>query len=183
MTVTPFRPTAQRDDTPDEAPAPIVVLCQRVAELNLPERRCERAEEAALGAVWNADTFVTGSFPNTLATAISPKSWFGYPPVDDPGYAASAATYLGSTDGIRGWWLHYTQRHDWTGEPQHALNLIAPCACGTYFHVEIPDEDALIAMLDELDTVPGTPVDCDYRLRIRSASYADQNHDSFGQPF
>ncbi|MFC8953744.1 hypothetical protein ACFT8P_14105 [Streptomyces sp. NPDC057101] len=43
--------------------------------------------------------------------------------------------------------------------------------------------DALIALLDELETTPGAPVDCDDRLRIRSASYTDQDHTSFELPF
>lgn len=56
-------------------------------------------------------------------------------------------------------------------------------ACGTYLHADIVNGDALIALLDELETTPGAPVDCDHRLRIRSASYAGQDHTSFELPF
>ncbi|TQK42306.1 AAA domain-containing protein [Streptomyces sp. SLBN-118] len=96
---------------------------------------------------------------------------------------ASAVTYLGSADGQCGWWLHYTRREEGFGEDgdlAHVLTLIAPCACGTYITVELVDEDALIVMLDELDT---PPVACNYRLRVREASWADARHDSTEAPF
>jgi hypothetical protein len=183
MTVVQLHPTVRHDRTADEAPAPIVALRQAVADLST--RRRERGEEAAFQAVLTADAVLRAAFPDTLGSVIAPMSWTGYPPVDDHDhqYAACAVTYLGSADGIRGWWLHYTQRHDQLDKPSHVLTLIAPCGCGSYFLVEIADEDALFVMLDELDTPPGAPVDCDHRLRIRSASYADPSHDSFEQPF
>ncbi|NUK84694.1 hypothetical protein [Streptomyces lunaelactis] len=94
--------------------------------------------------------------------------------------------YLGSADGQRGWWLHYTRREVGFGEDGdlvHVLTLIAPCACGTYITVELVGEDALIVMLDELTTPPGAPVDCDYRLQVRGAGWADTRHDSTEPPF
>ncbi|MEU7206137.1 hypothetical protein [Streptomyces sp. NPDC045470] len=130
-----------------------------------------------------AEAAMIGSFPDTLGATVTPMSWTGYPPVDDSPYAACAVTPLGSADGNHSWWLHTTQRRDQVGEAQHVLTLIAPCACGTYLYAEIPDEDALIVMLDELDTAPGAPVACDYQLRIRAASYADPAHASIGPPF
>ncbi|WP_367140652.1 MULTISPECIES: hypothetical protein [Streptomyces] len=134
-------------------------------------------------AVLDADALVTTAFLDTLGTVIAPMNWTGYPPVDNPQYEACAVTYRGPADSTRGWWLHYTQHHDQLGDPRHALTLTAPCACGTYLSVELPDEDTLIRMLDELNTPPGTPVACDHRLRIRAASYGDPSHDSFEQPF
>ncbi|MGW0632976.1 hypothetical protein, partial [Streptomyces sp. NPDC002758] len=64
----------------------------------------------------------------------------------------------------------------------HVLTLIAPCSCGTYLTVELADEDHLIGLLDDLDTEPGAPVACDYRLRIRASSYADPAHSSVEPP-
>ncbi|RLU86331.1 hypothetical protein CTZ27_25510 [Streptomyces griseocarneus] len=86
-------------------------------------------------------------------------------------------------DGTRGWRLHYTQRHDRLGEVQHVLTLIAPCACGAYLHTEVHDENTLITMPDELDTIPGAPAACDYRLRIRSAGSTDPAHAGTEPPF
>ncbi|WP_052499854.1 hypothetical protein [Streptomyces vietnamensis] len=178
---------ARHDRAPDTAPTPIATLHQAVADFDPCSRRRDTGSADAFKAVLTADAVVVGSFPSTLDAAIAPRSWTGYPPADHHrycySYAACAVTRLGSADGIRSWWLHYTQRTDQLGEHRHILTLIAPCACGTYFHVEIPDEDALIAMLDELDTAPGAPVDCNHRLRIRSDSNADQTHDSYEPPF
>ncbi|MEV5598902.1 hypothetical protein [Streptomyces sp. NPDC052496] len=183
MSVVQMHPAVRHDRTTDETTAPIVALCQRVAGADLVSRQRERGEAAAFQAVLAAEAAMIGSFPDTLGAAVPPMSWTGYPPVDDAAHAACAVTPLGSADGDHSWWLHATQRHDQLGEAQHVLTLIAPCTCGTYLHVEIPDEDALIMMLDELDTAPGAPVACDYRLRIRSASYADPAHDDFEPPF
>ncbi|MEU7222293.1 hypothetical protein [Streptomyces chrestomyceticus] len=183
MSVVQMHPAVRHATTTDERKTPIIALLQRVTAIDLPSRQREHGEAAAFQAVLAANAVLTGSFLDTLGAAVPPMSWTGYPPVDDAVYAACAVAYLGSADGTRGWWLHATQRHDQLGEAQHVLALIAPCTCGTYLHVEIPDEDALIVMLDELDTAPGAPVACDYRLRIRSASYADPAHDDFEPPF
>ncbi|WP_141746942.1 hypothetical protein [Streptomyces agglomeratus] len=53
-----------------------------------------------------------------------------------------------------------------------------PCACGIYIDIELPDQDALVVILDELDTAPGHPVPCDWRLRNRRTSIADRRHTS-----
>ncbi|MFI8769525.1 hypothetical protein ACIGN6_32100 [Streptomyces sp. NPDC053792] len=184
MTVTPLHLAVRHEHVAGEPTAPIVALHELVAALAPADRHDERVEDA-FQAVLNADAILTGSFSKTLDTAIGPMRWTGYPPVDNNAfwYTACAVTYLGSADGVRGWWLHYTQRRDQLGDPLHLLTLIAPCACGTYLHADIPSEDALIAMLNELDTPPGAPVTCDHRLRIRAASYADQDHASFEPPF
>ncbi|MFI9311562.1 hypothetical protein [Streptomyces triculaminicus] len=184
MTVVPLRLVVREERTANQTPTPIVALWQAVADADLPVRCRERDEEAALQAALDADAVVTGMFPDTFGTAITPMHWTGYPPIDASySSAACAVTYLGSADGVRGWWLHYTHRRDWTGQPQPVLTLIAPCACGTYLHAEIAHEEDLTVMLGELDTAPGAPVDCDYRLRVRSASYADPSHESVEQPF
>ncbi|MET8129897.1 hypothetical protein ABZV67_38510 [Streptomyces sp. NPDC005065] len=76
--------------------------------------------------------------------------------------------------------------HGEDGNMVHLVTLIAPCECGTYTSVELPDEDALIVLLDELDTAPGAPVRCDWQLRIRRASLTDTRHTSVlddGPPF
>ncbi|MFE5714516.1 hypothetical protein ACFQ7J_27350 [Streptomyces sp. NPDC056501] len=156
MTVVPLYPAVRHDYAADETPAPIVALHQAVAELDRP-RQSEYGEDAAFQAVLTADAVLVGSFRATLQAAVATTSWTGYPPVDGPHHTACAVTYLGSADSIRGWWLHYTQRHDQLGDPIHVLTLIAPCACGTYLHADIPHEDALIVMLDELNTPPGPP--------------------------
>ncbi|MER5556364.1 hypothetical protein ABT001_32705 [Streptomyces sp. NPDC002793] len=141
-------------------------------------------KEEAIEAVLTASAVLTAAFPGTLSPANVPLAWPGYPPAEGllP-YQACAVAYLGTADHVHGWWLHYTQRHDQLGEARHTLTLVAPCACGTYLHRTLPDEDTLNAVLDELDTAPGAPVTCDHRLLIRSASYADQDHDSFEPPF
>ncbi|MGW7463822.1 hypothetical protein ACWGJT_03725 [Streptomyces xantholiticus] len=92
---------------------------------------------------------------------------------------------MGSHDGRHGWWLHYMRRvgSGEDGDVQQVLTLIAPCTCGTYLTAELADENALVLMLDELDTQPGAPVDCDYRLRIRSSSYVDHSHTSVEPAF
>lgn len=187
MTVLQFAP-ASKDERPhddDSGPEPIVALHQRVQAFDLSQREQQRDEEAAFQAVLNADAVLTGAFPDTLDTVVQAMSWTGHPPVPDRQLMASAVTYLGSTDGQRGWWLHYTRRDEGAGEDgglAHVLTLIAPCSCGTYLSVELADEDHLIVLLDELDTAPGTPVDCDYRLRIRAGSYADPAHTSVEPP-
>ncbi|MFD9047797.1 hypothetical protein [Streptomyces zaomyceticus] len=186
MTVVTLRPAVRHDHAAGEPPAPIVTLHKTLAALNPADRHDDRGRDDALQAILNAHAVLAGSFRDTLDTAIQPTSWTGYPPPgsDAPrSYSACAVTHLGSADGMRGWWLHYTRRHDQFGDPLHNLTLIAPCACGTYLHADIPHEDALIEMLNELDTPPGAPVSCDHRLRIRTASCADQDHDSFEPPF
>ncbi|WP_331730627.1 hypothetical protein [Streptomyces sp. NBC_01174] len=142
-----------------------------------------RGNEAAIEAVLTADAVLIAAFPGTLSPAIAPLAWTGYPPAEGllP-YPACAVAYLGSADHIHGWWLHYTQRHDQLGEVQHVLTLVAPCACGTYLHRELPDEITLNTVLDALDTAPGAPVTCEHRLSIRSASHADHDHNSFEPP-
>ncbi|MEV6383111.1 hypothetical protein AB0M31_27325 [Streptomyces sp. NPDC051773] len=113
-------------------------------------------------------------------------AWTGHPPVPDAQLMVSAVTYLGSADGLRGWWLHYTRREEGFGEHGdlvHVLTLIAPCSCGTYLSVELVNEDHLIVLLDELHTAPGAAIDCDYQLRIQSSSYADPAHTSIEPPF
>ncbi|OEJ36341.1 hypothetical protein [Streptomyces agglomeratus] len=88
---------------------------------------------------------------------------------------------LGSADTSRGWWLHYSLTrvgHDEDGDMVHTITLIAPCACGTYIDIELPDQDALVVILDELDTAPGHPVACDCSLRIRRTSIEDRRHTS-----
>ncbi|OIJ95429.1 hypothetical protein [Streptomyces colonosanans] len=189
MTVLQLAP-APRDDHPHDGdktgPEPIVALHQRVADFDLSQRDQERGEEAAFQAVLHADAVLTGSFPDTLDTVVQAMSWTGHPPVPGAQLMASAVTYLGSADGQRGWWLHYTRREEGFGEGGdlvHVLTLIAPCSCGTYINVELADEDHLIVLLDELDTEPGAPVDCDYQLRIRASSYADPAHASIETPF
>ncbi|MFB7453482.1 hypothetical protein [Streptomyces sp. NPDC056194] len=185
MAITPLPVAVQHKHAAGEPPAPIVALHKLVAALAPAIRHDERGKEDAFQATLTAAAVVTGSFYNTLDTAIGPTSWTGYPPADHHSlrYAACAVAYLGSADGMRGWWLHYTQRRDQLGDPRHFLTLIAPCACGTYLTADIANEDALIAMLDELKTPPGAPVACDHQLRIRATSYADQDHDSFEPPF
>ncbi|HET6357126.1 hypothetical protein [Streptomyces sp.] len=49
--------------------------------------------------------------------------------------------------------------------------------------MELVDEDALIVMLGELDTVPGAPVGCDCRPGIRGSSFANTRHESTETPF
>lgn len=191
MTVLQLAPARQdRDDHPHHGdgtgPEPIVALHQRVQSFDLSQRERERDEEHAFHAVLHADAVLTGAFPDTLDTVVQAMSWTGNPPVPDRQLMASAVTYLGSADGQRGWWLHYTRREEGVGEDgdlAHVLTLIAPCSCGTYLAVELADEDHLIVLLDELDTAPGAPVDCDYRLRIRAGSYADPAHSSIEPPF
>lgn len=189
MTVLQLAPALRnRDNRPhddDTGPEPIVALHQRVQNFDLSQREQQREEEAAFQAVLNADAVLTGAFPDTLDTVVQAMSWTGNQPVPDRQLMASAVTYLGSADAQRGWWLHYTRREDGVGEDSdlvHVLTLIAPCSCGTYLNVELVDEDHLIVLLDELDTPPGTPVDCDYQLRIRASSYADPTHTSVEQP-
>ncbi|MEU6621919.1 hypothetical protein ABZ926_14240 [Streptomyces litmocidini] len=183
MDVTPLH-TAVRHPRTGEPAALIVALHKHVAALAPAVHHDEHGQDDAFQTTLTATALMAGSFCNTLDIAVDPMSWTGYPPADHHSrrYAASAITYLGSADGVRGWWVHYTQRRDQLGEPNHVLTLIAPCACGTYLHADIADEDTLIAMLDELKTPPGAPVACDHRLRIRAASYADQDHDSFEPP-
>ncbi|MGW2564246.1 hypothetical protein ACWCXB_34580 [Streptomyces sp. NPDC001514] len=182
MAVAPTHRAVFLERTADESPAPIVVLRRRVADFDLSDRERERGWEVTFQTVFTADSALTGSFPSTLTPTIAPMTWTRYPQVEEAPYAACVVTYLGSADDIHGWWLHYTQLRDESGEPQPALTLIAPCACGTYIDVKVRDEDALIVMLDELDTAPGAPVACDYHLRIRSHSYADPAHNSFLRP-
>ncbi|WP_445520947.1 hypothetical protein [Streptomyces sp. NEAU-174] len=179
-----------QDDRPhhvdDTGLEPIAALHQRVKAFDLAQRERERGEEAAFQAVLTANAVLTGSFPDTLDTVVQSMSWTGHPPSPDMRLMASAVTYLGSADGQRGWWLHYTRREESMGEDgdlAHILTLIAPCSCGTYLTVELADEDHLIVLLDELHTPPGAPVDCDYRLRIRAGSYADPTHTSTEPPF
>jgi hypothetical protein len=186
MTVLQFAP-ASKDDRPhdDTGSEPIVVLHQRVQAFDLSQREQQRDEEAAFQAVLNADAVLTGTMPDTLDNLVQAMSWTGHPPVPDRQLMASAVTYLGSADGQRGWWLHYTRRDEGAGEDgglAHVLTLIAPCSCGTYLSVELADEDHLIVLLDELDTDPGAPIDCDYRLRIRASSYTDPAHRSVEPP-
>ncbi|MDI3390463.1 hypothetical protein QIS99_30355 [Streptomyces sp. B-S-A8] len=129
-----------------------------------------------------ADAVLIHAFPSTLSPAAAgPLNWTDYPAVDGPyvPFSASAVAYLGSADRVRGWWLHYTQSPGW----QHLLILIAPCQCGTYCYVHLRNEEQLQTLLDELDTAPGAPVRCDYRLQIRSESDADQDHDSYEAPW
>ncbi|MFI9772151.1 hypothetical protein ACIHJG_35605 [Streptomyces sp. NPDC052415] len=189
MTVLQLAPALHnRDDRPHETDTslePIVALHQRVQNFDLSQREQQRGEEAAFQAVLNADAVITGTFPDTLDTVVQATSWTGHPPVPHVQLMASAVTYLGSADGLRSWWLYYTRREEGAGEDGdlvHVLTLIAPCSCGTYLSVDLADEDHLIVLLDELDTVPGAPIDCDYRLRIRSSSYADPAHTSIEPP-
>ncbi|MFD3719839.1 hypothetical protein [Streptomyces sp. NPDC058674] len=187
MTVLQLAPAPRHDRAADLAePAPITALHQRVKDFDLSERAAERDAQFAMAAVLLADSVLTMSFSDTLDQVVPVMSWTGHPPLTDNGLPASAVTYLGSTDGSRGWWLHYTRRHDEQnedGDLLHVLTLIAPCDCGAYTDVELVDEDALIVLLDELDTEPGAPVPCDYRLRIRRSSYLDPRHDSTEPPF
>lgn len=176
----PESPHPTRRNDPAEIPAPLhpTVRIQTAAS-PLHQHIHKLEQQIAHRAALSADAVLAASFPHTLSPATSePLAWIGYAPTHD--HTASAVAPLGGT-GTRGWWLHYTRLQDQLGDPQHILTLIAPCSCGTYLHVKIPDEDTLIAMLDQLDTAPGAPVVCDYRLRIRSASYADQDHDSFAE--
>ncbi|MGP3978949.1 hypothetical protein ACTWQF_34040 [Streptomyces sp. 8N114] len=190
MTVLQLAPAHRDgDDRPHHndgtGPEPIVALHQRVQTFDLSQRERERGEEAAFQAVLTAQAVLTGTFPDTLDPVVQATSWAGYPPVAERQLMASAVTYLGSADGQRGWWLHYTQREEGSGEDgdlAHVLTLIAPCSCGTYLHAELVDEDHLVVLLHELDTPPGAPVDCNWQLLIRSASYADTAHTSTEPP-
>lgn len=140
----------------------------------------------AFGAVLQADSVLASSFPGTLSPAIAPLEWIGYARIPERVLEACAVAYLGSDDGVRGWWLHYTRRvvgYGEDGDVHHVVTLIAPCTCGTYITAEISDEHALVLMLDEIRTKPGAPVDCDYRLRIRANSYADFAHSSVETAF
>ncbi|MGR3939551.1 hypothetical protein [Streptomyces sp. BRA346] len=179
-----------QDDRPHHGdatdPQPIVALHQRAQSADLAQRERERGEEAAFQTVLTATAVLNGAFPDTLDAVVPAMSWTGYPPVPDRQLMASAVTYLGSADGQRGWWLHYTRREEGFGEDgdlAHVLTLIAPCSCGTYLTVQLTDEDHLILLLSELATPPGAPADCDYRLRIRSSNYADPAHTSIEPPF
>ncbi|MEW2471061.1 hypothetical protein AB0919_39680 [Streptomyces sp. NPDC046994] len=187
MTLLHLAPAPRTDEPTDDdsRPVPIVALHERVHALDLSQRAQQRNEDAAFQAVLNADAVLTGAFSDTLDTVVQSMSWTGHPPVPDLQMVASAVTHLGSADGTRGWWLHYTRREQGFGEDGdlvHVLTLIAPCSCGSYLTVELVDEDHLIVVLDELDTEPGAPVDCDYRLRIRRNSYADPAHSSVEPP-
>jgi hypothetical protein len=182
MTVPDLTPHIQHDRTVDEAPVPIVALHQHVSECDPP--RSTHGQES-FRAVLHADSVLAGSFPNTLSPAVAPLDWVGYALVPERQLEACAVAYLGSHDGRRGWWLHYTRRVGYgeDGDVQHVVTLIAPCACGTYLTADLADENALALMLDELDTKPGAPVACDYRLRIRTNSYDDHSHTSVEPAF
>ncbi|MFE9444903.1 hypothetical protein ACFYO2_39405 [Streptomyces sp. NPDC006602] len=190
MTVLQLAPARQdRDDHPHHdqgSPEPIVALQQRVQAFDLSQRERERDEEHAFQAVLHADAVLTGAFPDTLDTVVQAMSWTGNPPVPDRQLMASAVTYLGSADGQRGWWLHYTRREEGVGEDgdlAHVLTLIAPLLLrhlpgrGTGRR-RPPDRPA-----GRTRHPPGAPVDCDYRLRIRASSYADPTHSSIEPPF
>ncbi|MER0443229.1 hypothetical protein ABR738_01315 [Streptomyces sp. Edi4] len=185
MSILPFSPPIQHDRPGADAELPIVALHQRVQDFDLSERARERDEELAFQTVLNVDAVLTGSFRDTLDPVVQAMAWTGYPPLEDNELMASAITHLGTVDGVRGWWLHYT-RHPETVEHDdlvHVLTLIAPCVCGSYTEVELVDEDALIVLLDELDTPPGAPIACDPQLRIRRTSYADTRHANLEPPW
>ncbi|GGX39994.1 hypothetical protein [Streptomyces chryseus] len=162
------------------SPAPVVALHQQLRSLDLPQPYA-RGDKAARHAAVQADAVLAWLFPHTLYAVVSAGLWRGYPPVSANRLPASAVVALGSTDGSRGWWLHYSLTsvgHDEDGDMVHTIILIAPCACGAYIDVELPDQDALVILLDELDTAPGHPVPCDWRLRIRRTSTEDRRHTS-----
>jgi hypothetical protein len=184
MTVLQLSTHIQHDRVQDTRQAPITALHERVKGFDLTARARRQAEERAEALAWDAvltaDSLLTGSFRDTLDTVVQAMSWTGHPPVPEKELMASAVTFLGSADATRGWWLHYTRRpdHHTDGDQARVLTLIAPCDCGAYVDVELIDEDALIVLMDELDTQPGAPVPCDYTLRIRRTSYDDDRHSS-----
>lgn len=162
------------------SPAPVVALHQQLRTLDFPPPY-QRGDKAARYAAVQADAVTAWLFPHTLYAVVPAGLWHGYPPLAERRLPSSAVAFLGSTDGNRGWWLHYslTQAgHDEDGDLVHTITLIAPCVCGAYVDVELPDQDALVVILDELDTTPGAPVPCDWRLRIRRTSIADSWHAS-----
>ncbi|MEV8311886.1 hypothetical protein AB0P36_32310 [Streptomyces flavidovirens] len=141
----------------------------------------QRGDKAALHAAVQADAVNAWLFPHTLHAVVPAGLWHGYPPLSAHRLPASAVAFLGSADGSRGWWLHYSLApvgHDEDGDMVHTIILVAPCVCGAYVDVELPDQDALVVILDELDTQPGRPVPCDWHLRIRRTSIADRRHTS-----
>ncbi|WP_331735977.1 hypothetical protein [Streptomyces sp. NBC_00057] len=181
----PETTTAERTGS---LPAPVIALHQRLHSLNFPGPY-RAGDKAARHAAVQADAVAAWLFPTTLYAVVHAGLWHGYPPVHNHGLEAAAVAFLGSADGGRGWWLHYSLTqigHDEDGDMAHLVTLVAPCECGTYTSVELPDEDALIVLLHELDTPPGAPVRCDWQLRIRRASLTDTRHTSVldeGPPF
>ncbi|MEU1122008.1 hypothetical protein ABZ371_00070 [Streptomyces sp. NPDC005899] len=164
----------------DSLPAPVIALHHRLQSLDFPSPY-RAGDKAARHAAVQADATLAWLFPTTLYAVVPAGLWHGYPPLHEQGLGAAAVAHLGSTDNTHAWWLHYSLTqigHDEDGDLAHLVTLTAPCECGTYTSIEPPDEDALIVLLDELDTPPGTPAPCDWRLKIRRASLTDTRHTS-----
>ncbi|MFF3343184.1 hypothetical protein [Streptomyces flavidovirens] len=139
------------------SPAPVDALHQQLRTLDFPPPY-QRGDKAARHAAVQADAVNAWLFPHTLYAVVPAGLWHGYPPLTTHRLPASAVAFLGSADGNRGWWLHYSLTpvgHHEDGDLVHTITRIAPCDCGAYIDVELPDQDALVVILDELDMTPG----------------------------
>ncbi|MDQ1022602.1 hypothetical protein QF035_000184 [Streptomyces umbrinus] len=105
------------------------------------EEERDAAETSAVHLVYRAYTY-------SLAQAVDPETWQGYPAVREHGarrFEASAVACLGG-----GLWLHHTLRITEADGASDVLTLIVPCTCGRgYTDTVLDTEDVLIEVLAE----------------------------------
>ncbi|MGW6015583.1 hypothetical protein [Streptomyces sp. NPDC055210] len=102
----------------------------------------EAAEAAAAHLVYRV-------FTCSLALAVTPVLWQGYPAVRERGvyrWEGSAVAYLGG-----GLWLHHTLRISETDKVSDVLTLVVPCTCACgYVDIVLGTEEHLIEILMKL---------------------------------
>jgi hypothetical protein len=107
----------------------------------------DAAETSAAHWVYRAYTY-------SLALAVNPETWQGYPAVREHGarrFEASAVACLGG-----GLWLHHTLRITEADGASDVLTLIVPCTCERgYTDIVLDTEDVLLELLAELRPTHG----------------------------